>query len=153
MAWEKVDAQTLKMLKEQKAFEDETAKRLTPFYNSTKSPLLKLFIHRIILDTMKHSDTYQTLIAINERALVGEDSREKMGAELTTHIKEESKMLDQAKAISKSIRDEKFKLILERIVDDERTHHKLLTELSEIINKEAREWDRYLYELTSTGFP
>ena len=102
---------------------------------------------------MKHSDTYQTLIDLNERALVGGESQEKMGKELTTHIKEESKMLNQAKEISKSIKDEKFKLILERIVEDERNHHKILNELFEIIKKEAKDWDRYFYELTSTGFP
>jgi rubrerythrin len=56
-----------------------------------------------------------------------------MGKELTTHIKEESKMLNQAIEISaraieisKSIKDEKFKWILERIVEDERNHHKIL---------------------------
>ena len=58
------------MLKKQKAFEEETVKRLTPFYNSMKHPLVKSFIHRIILDTMKHSDMYQTLIDINERVLI-----------------------------------------------------------------------------------
>jgi hypothetical protein len=83
-----------------------------------------------------------------------------MGKELTTHIKEESKMLNQAIEISaraieisKSIKDEKFKWILERIVEDERNHHKILKELFEIIKKEAKDWDRYFYELTSTGFP
>jgi len=30
LSWDKVDEKTLEMLKEQKAFEDETAKRLTP---------------------------------------------------------------------------------------------------------------------------
>lgn len=60
------------MLKEQKAFEDETVKRLTPMYNSAENPLVRLFIHRIILDTMKHSDTYQTLIDLNTRACARE---------------------------------------------------------------------------------
>jgi rubrerythrin len=151
--WQKVDEETLKMLKTQKAFEDETAKRLTPFYNSIKSPFLKLFIHRIILDTMKHSDTYQTLIDLNEGALVGGESQEEMYKELTTHIEEESKMLEQAKEISNSIKDEKIKFILESIVKDEATHHEILKKLFEIIKKEAREWDRYFYELTSSGFP
>ncbi len=151
--WKKVDDQTLELLKKQKAFEDETAESLTSLYNSTSSPILKLFIHRIILDTMKHSDTYQAMINLNERALVGTESQETISMELATHIKEESKMLDQAKEISKLIDDKNFKLILERIIEDETNHHQILKELLEIIKKEAKNWDRYFYELSSTGFP
>lgn len=77
MSWDKVDEKTLEMLKEQKAFEDETVKRLTPLQKSLKNPLVRLFIHRIVLDTMRHSDTYQTLIDLNRRAVVGEIDRKK----------------------------------------------------------------------------
>jgi len=150
--WEKVDNQTLEMLKEQKAFEDETVKRLTPLYDSIKNPLAKLFIRRIILDTMKHSVTYQTLIDLDKRALVGDIARETMAKKLKTHIIEERKMLNQAEKISESIKDEKFKKILESIVEDERKHHKVLQEMFEIIKREAEDWDRYFYEIT-TAFP
>ncbi len=150
--WEKVDSQTLEMLKEQKAFEDETVKRLTPFYDSIQNPLAKLFIRRIILDTMKHSVTYQTLIDLDKRALVGDIVRETMAEKLKTHIIEEGKMLNQAEKISESIKDEKFKKILESIVEDERKHHKVLQEMFEIIMREAEDWDRYFYEIT-TAFP
>ena len=91
MAWQKVNDTTLEMLKEQKAFEDKVAKRLTSLYNSMENPLVKLYFHRIILDTMRHCDTYQTLIDLNKRALVGEASKEKMTRELVTHIEEEKK--------------------------------------------------------------
>jgi len=101
--WEKMDDETLGLLKEQKDFEDETVTKLTPLYDSLKNPLVKLFIHRIILDTMEHSDLYQTLIDLNERALVGDVDRNLMNEALTTHIKEENKMLNKAIEISMSI--------------------------------------------------
>ncbi|UCH31542.1 MAG: hypothetical protein JSV05_08625 [Candidatus Bathyarchaeota archaeon] len=152
MAWHKVDDKTLEMLKEQKAFEDEVAQRLTSLYDSAKNPLVKLYFHRIILDTMRHSDTYQTLIDLNKRALVGKASKERMTSELSTHIKEERKMLEQAKKISRSVEDEKIRQILERIVEDENIHHKTLKELEEILAKESEDWNRYLYDMF-TGFP
>ena len=152
MAWQKVKDTTPRMLKEQKAFEDKVAKRLTLLYNSMENPLVKLYFHRIILDTMRHSDTYQTLIDLNKRALVGEASKEKMTRELVTHIKEEKKMLEQARRISKSVKDEKVRQILERIVEDENIHHKTLKELAEIFTKESEDWNRYLYDMF-TGFP
>ena len=154
LSWEKVDDKTLDMLKGQKAFEDETVKRLTPMYNSTKNPLVRFLVHRIILDTMKHSDTYQTLIDLNTRALVGEIERKTIAEELTTHIKEENRMLKQAEKISESIEDKKFKQIMEQIVEDEKQHHKILQKLFEILKKEAEDWNRYLYDMfMGAGIP
>ena len=154
MSWKKVDEETLEILKKQKAFEDETVKRLTPLYNSAKNPLIRFLVHRIILDTMKHSDTYQALIDLNTRALVGGTERKTMTEELTAHIKEENRMLKQAEKISGSVEDRNFKQILEQIVEDERQHHKTLRQLFEILKKEAEEWNRYLYDMfTGAGIP
>jgi len=154
LSWEKVDDKTLEMLKKQKAFEDETVKRLTPMYNSTKNTLVRFLIHRIVLDTMKHSDAYQALIDLNTRALVGETESETMKEELTIHIKEENRMLKQAENISQSVEDKNFKQVLEQIVDDEKRHHKTLQQLLEILRKEAEDWNRYLYDMfTGAGIP
>jgi hypothetical protein len=150
----KVDEKTLSKLKEQKAFEDETVKKLTPLHNSTENPFMKLFIHRIILDTMKHSDTYQTLIDMNQRVVVGESTRKKMIGELTSHIKNESEMLDKAVELSRSAKDERFRKILKGIVEDEKQHHRILKELFAIIKKEAEDWNQYLYDMfTGGGIP
>jgi hypothetical protein len=123
-------------------------------YNSLKNPLIRLFIHRIVLDTMRHSDTYQTLIELNKRAVVGDIDRKRMKEELTTHIKEENRMLKQAEKLSGSIEDRNFKQILEQIVEDERQHHKTLQRLSEILKKEGEDWNSYLYDMfTGAGIP
>ncbi len=152
--WEKVDDETLEALKQQKAFEDETAKKLSPLYNSATNPFVRIFIHRIILDTMKHSDIYQTLIELNRRVVLGEIDRKKMTEELTTHIKNESKMLDRAKEISRTLKDENFKKILEHIIEDEMQHHRILQDIFEIIKKEGEDWNRYLYDMfTGAGIP
>ncbi len=154
MSWDKVDEKTLEMLKEQKAFEDETVKRLTPLQKSLKNPLVRFFIHRIVLDTMRHSDTYQTLIDLNRRAVIGEIDRKKMTDELVTHIKEENKMIVQAEKISGVIKDKNFKQILDQIVEDERKHHEILQRLFEIIKKEGEDWNQYLYDMfTGAGIP
>jgi rubrerythrin len=152
--WKKMDDKSLEMLKEQKAFEDETVKRLAPLYSSVKNPFVRLFIHRIILDTMKHSDTYQTLIDLNERVVIGDIDRKTMTEELTTHINEENRMLKQAEKIGEAIEDKNFKQILEQIVEDERQHHKILQQLVEILKKEGQDWNRYLYDMfTGAGIP
>ena len=152
--WEKVDENTLELLKQQKAFEDETAEKLNALYDSTSNPFVRLFIHRIILDTMRHSDIYQTLIDLNRRVLIGEIDRSLMTGELTSHIKDESKMLDRAEEIGRSIKDASFKKILERVIEDEKQHHRILKELFEILKREGEDWNRYFYDMmTGAGIP
>ena len=149
--WKKLDDETLNMMKEQKAFEDETVEKLTPFYKSVQNPLVKHFLHRIILDTEKHSDTYQLLIDLNRRAVVGEVDRKEMSGELTHHIGNESRMMDNAAKIVYRIQDKSSKKILEEILNDERQHHKILQDLYEILEKEGEEWNRYLYGMFVGG--
>ena len=118
MSWEVLDENTLSKIKKQKDFEDETAKKLTPLYESAKNPIIKLYIHSIILDTMRHSDTYQMLIDLNDRAQMGEESTNLGEKELKNHITEEAKMLAQTGQISKSVKDKRIKQILSGILED-----------------------------------
>lgn len=152
MSWEVLDENALSKIKKQKEFEDETSKKLTPLYESAKNPIIKLYIHSIILDTMRHSDTYQMLIDLNDRAQIGEESAKLGEQELKNHITEEAKMLSQTEQISKSVKDKRIKQIILGILEDEQKHHRVLSELMKILKKESKEWDAYLYDLM-TGFP
>lgn len=152
MSWEVLDENALSKIKKQKDFEDETSKKLTPLYESAKNPIIKLYIHSIILDTMRHSDTYQMLIDLNDRAQIGEESAKLGEQELKNHITEEAKMLSQTEQISKSVKDKRIKQIILGILEDEQKHHRVLSELMKILKKESKEWDAYLYDLM-TGFP
>ena len=152
MSWKILDDNAISKIKQQKEFEDATVKKLTPLYESAKNPIIKLFLHSIILDTKRHSDSYQMLVDLNESALMGKES-EKLGEEeLLTHIKEEAKMLKQAKDISEMVKDKKIKQLVLNILEDEKKHHRILKDLLEILKKESTEWDAYLYDLI-TGFP
>ena len=152
MSWEILDDNSLSKIRQQKNFEDETVKKLTPLYESAKNPIIKLFIHSIILDTKRHSDTYQMLIDLNERALIGNENEEIGEKELATHIKDEAMMLKQAKDISEIVKDKKIKQLVLNILEDEKKHHRVLKDLLDIIKKESTEWNAYLYDLIS-GFP
>jgi hypothetical protein len=152
LSWEILDEDALSKIKKQKDFEDQTVKKLTPLYESAQNPVIKLFIHNIILDTMRHSDTYQMLIDLNSTAVMGKESQEIGEKELASHIKEEAKMLKQAKDISAVVKDKKIRQLILNILEDEKKHHRMLTDLLGILKKEAVEWDAYLYDLIE-GFP
>jgi rubrerythrin len=61
-------------------------------------------------------------------------------------------MLKQTKDISEVVKDKKIKQLILGILEDEKKHHRVLTNLLEILKKESAEWDTYLYDLI-TGFP
>jgi rubrerythrin len=147
LSWEILDANSLSKIKEQKKFEDQTVEKLTPVYESAKNPVIRLFIHSIILDTMRHSDTYQMLLDLNSSAQMGKESEEIGEKELASHIKEEAKMLKQAGDISDVVKDSKIKQLVLNILEDEKRHHRVLTSLLDILKKESVEWDAYLYDL------
>jgi len=152
LSWEILDEDALSKIRKQKDFEDQTAKKLTPLYESAQNPVIKLFIHSIILDTMRHSDTYQMIIDLNSSALMGNESKDIGEKEITSHIAEEAKMLKQTKDISEVVKDKRIKQLILGILEDEKKHHRVLTGLLEILKKESTEWDTYLYDLI-TGFP
>jgi DNA topoisomerase IB len=152
MSWEILDENVMNKIKLQKSFEDETAKKLTPLYETAENPIIKLYIHRIILDTQKHSDTYQILINLNDRAMIGKESQMIGEAEIKSHVAEEAKMLKQTQEIIQSIKDSKAKQLVEGILEDEKRHHRDLQRLLDLLKKEAKEWDVYFYDLI-TGFP
>jgi rubrerythrin len=152
LSWEKIDENSLNKIKKQKEFELQTAKKLTPLYESAQNPLIKALIHSIILDTTKHAEAYQMLIDLDTTAVMGEESKNLGKKEIAAHLKEETFMLRQAQEISQMVKDKNIKEVILNILEDEKKHHRILTELLAMLEKESKEWDAYLYDLI-TGFP
>ena len=152
MSWEKFDEDTLNKIKKQLEFEEKTAKKLTALSEAAQNQLIKALLHSIVLDTTKHAETYRMLLDLNERAVMGKESKGLGKAEIATHLREEALMLKQAKEISKAVKDENIKQVVENILEDEKKHHRVLQQLLGMFEKESKEWDAYLYDLI-TGFP
>ena len=152
MSWEKFDEDTLNKIKKQQEFEEKTAKKLTVLSEAAQNPLIKALLHSIVLDTTKHAEAYKMLLDLNERAVMGKESRGLGKAEISSHLREEALMLKQAKEISKAVKDENIKQVVENIIEDEKKHHRVLQQLVGMFEKESKEWDAYLYDLI-TGFP
>jgi rubrerythrin len=152
LAWEKFDENTLNKIKQQKEFEEQTAKKLTSLSESAQNPLIKALLHSIVLDTTKHAEMYKMLIDLNSSALLGKENEGLGKEEIAAHIKEEARMLKQAIEISEEVKDKNIKQVVLNIVEDEQKHHRALQQLIGMVEKEAKEWDAYFYDLM-TGFP
>lgn len=152
MSWRKIDENTLDKIKKQERFEKQTAKKLTHLYESARNPLIKALIHSIVLDTTKHAEAYQMLINLNSSALMGKESEDLGNKEIADHLKKEAFMLRQTEEISNTVKDKSIKQVILNILEDEKKHHRVLTEIFNMLQKESREWDAHLYDLM-TGFP
>jgi rubrerythrin len=152
LLWEKFDEDTLNKIKKQQEFEEKTAKKLTVLSEAAQNQLIRALLHSIVLDTTKHAETYKMLLDLNERVVMGKESKGLGKAEIATHLREETIMLKQAKEISKAVKDENIKQVVENIIEDEKKHHRVLQQLLGMFEKESKEWDAYLYDLI-TGFP
>jgi rubrerythrin len=152
LSWEKFDEDTLNKIKKQQEFEEMTAKKLTVLSEAAQNQLIKALLHSIVLDTTKHAEAYRMLLDLNERVVMGKESKGLGKAEIASHLREEAIMLKQAKEISKSVKDENIRQVVENIIEDEKKHHRVLQQLLDMFEKESKEWDAYLYDLI-TGFP
>ena len=92
------------------------------------------------------------LLELNWTALIGKESQDLGAKEIKSHIPEEAKMLKQTRELFDSMSNQKIKPLIKGILEDEQHHHHELEKLLELLKKEAKEWNAYLYDLI-TGFP
>ena len=128
-----MDEELMGMLKEQRAFEQNTAASLTASVNRTRNSIVRLFLNRLVLDSLKHADLLQALIDLNTGAIVSDIDKHRMKKELNKHVVNEKEMLSRAQAIADKVEDERTKGLLRQIVEDEQRHHRILNELLRII--------------------
>jgi len=145
-----MDEELIGMLKEQQAFEQSTADSLTASVNRTKNSIVRLFLNRLVLDSLKHADLLQALIDLNTGAIVSDIDKYRMKRELSKHVLNEKEMLSRAQAILGKVEDERTRGLLRQIIEDEQRHHKILNELLRIIetieNIRDEDWWELYYD-------
>lgn len=123
-----------KLLRDQMELEKKTAEVLGLTAQKTKNSVVKLFINRLVLDSLKHADMLQALIDLNAGTLVTVIDKEDMKASLEEHLKQEKEMLNRLEKILERVEDPKAKSLLRQIAEDERKHHEILDEVTRIVN-------------------
>jgi len=145
-----MDEELIGMLKEQQTFEQNTADSLTASVNRTKNSIVRLFLNRLVLDSLKHADLLQALIDLNIGAIVSDIDKHRMKRELSKHVLDEKEMLSRAQKIVGKVENERTRGLLSQIVEDEQRHHKILNELLRIIetieNISNEDWWELYYD-------
>ncbi len=121
------------LLKNHMEIEEKTVRALSPLADMTKNNVFRVFLRRLILDSMKHVDILRAVIDLKRGVVVSDIEKEWMWKELKTHIDNEKEMMLSVQIILSKVQDKKIKVLLEEILCDEQQHHEILNELLKIL--------------------
>ena len=123
-----------KLLRDQMVLEKKTAEVLSSTVQKAKNSVVRLFLNRLVLDSLKHADMLQALIDLNAGTIVTMVNKEEMKDSLERHVVQEKEMLDRLERILEKVEDPKAKSLLKQIAEDEKRHHRILYEVTKIVS-------------------
>lgn len=125
----------LDFIRRQITVENEIVKSLNEALQDMQNPAVKGVLRGISLDSAKHADMYASalmLLTTTPQALSQEQlDRHRMVVE--KHIRMEAELIEKISGILPTVKNEKVKLLLTAILEDEKRHHALLKQVLEII--------------------
>lgn len=127
-----MDAELMEKLSVQIAFEKDQAETLKPLIDEIRNSVVKMFLSRVMLDSMKHANMLQAIIDLGSNQVIWYIDKQKTVKELKKHIRIEEKMLKNVKGILNKIEDQNIMTLLKEILADEERHHRILTRLMKI---------------------
>lgn len=125
----------VKFLKEQIKIENDIVDSLNSALVEVKNPPVKGVLKGISLDSVKHAELYAAateLLTKVSQALT-QEHLDKQKALVEKHIRMEAELIKKISKVLPSVEDEKVKLLLNAILEDEKRHHGLLKMVLEII--------------------
>ncbi len=139
----------VELLKEQKKIELSHAEHLSKSMKELKHPMVHVMLESIIHDSRKHAAIAQSLIDV-EAGIVPMKLDVDMGPAVTLHqnikqhVRVELEMIETLNDINKMVKDDRVKSFLDYWIGEEHRHHKMLSELSNLIDRDSVSIDEYV---------
>ncbi|UCG89620.1 MAG: ferritin-like domain-containing protein [Candidatus Heimdallarchaeota archaeon] len=122
----------IKLFKSQIELEKQIVDTAETSAKNIQNEIVRQLILGIAMDSRKHRSLLKTLIALHEKfALVEEKLTDQLKQNLAEHIRLEKQAVDSYQKILDTLEDEKEKLVIRFILNDEIRHHKFLKQLQE----------------------
>ena len=137
------------LLKEQKKLELKHVEVLSESIKDLKQPMARVIIEAIIQDSKKHAAIAQALIDVG----AGEEPMKmdvdmgpavNLHQNIKQHVRVEQHMIEMLGEINAMVKDDRVKAFIAYLVDEEKRHHKLLNELSNLIDRDSVSLDEYV---------
>ena len=124
-------------IRDQMKIEREIVESLNQGLKNITNPAVKGTLKAISLDSIKHSEMYDSaarLLTTTPQALTQEGLDEQRSL-VEKHIRIEAKLIEKIAEILPQLKNEKVRLLLNAILEDEKRHHELLKEILKILVK------------------
>ena len=122
-------------LEKQTKIENKIVKSLKSSLPEINNPAVKGVLEGISLDSMKHAQMYTSAVNLLTEVpqALTQENLDKQKDLVKKHIQMEKELIEEIKKKLPNVKNEKVKLLLNTILNDEERHHKLLKEVLEIL--------------------
>jgi len=150
----------VEFLKEQVKVENKIVDSLNKSLPEIDNPTVKGVLKGVSLDSVKHAEMYASAVRLMttvSKALT-QENLDKQKDLVERHIQMEADLIKKISKVLPTVKDNKVKLLLNAILEDEKRHHGLLKQILEILVKgetitEADWWDIIWKDVPFHGSP
>lgn len=150
----------VEFLKEQVKVENKIVDSLNKSLPDIDNPTVKGVLKGVSLDSVKHAEMYASAVRLMttvSKALT-QENLDKQKDLVERHIQMEADLIRKISKVLPTVKDNKVKLLLNAILEDEKRHHGLLKQILEILVKgetitEADWWDILWKDVPFHGSP
>lgn len=128
----------ISFLKKQVELENMIVEEGNNSVKGIENVLVRELIRGIALDSMKHANMLEAVIALisGAKIFLTEKERDRVGSQIKRHIKLEKQAMETYSTLLTQISDEKLRLLVDYILRDEKKHHELLLNIDRMIVEE-----------------
>jgi rubrerythrin len=139
----------IELLKEQKQLELSHVEVLEKSIEDLKHPITRMIIKSIIYDSSKHAAIAQALIDVEAGRIpmkldVDMGPAVNLHQNIKQHVRVEKKMIEILENIDDLIEDDRVQAFIDYLVEEEKRHHKLLNELSNLVDRDSVPIEEYV---------
>jgi len=150
----------VEFLKEQVKVENKIVDALNKSLPEIDNPTVKGVLKGVSLDSVKHAEMYASAVRLMttvSKALT-QENLDKQKDLVERHIQMEADLIKKISKVLPTVKDNKVKLLLSAILEDEKRHHGLLKQILEILVKgetitEADWWEIIWKDVPFHGSP
>ena len=130
-----ISNELIDFLKKQIKTENKIVESLNSSLGEIKNPAVKGVLKAISLDSVKHAEMYASAVKLLTEVgpALEEEHLEKQKELVKQHIQMEAELIQRISEKLPNIENEKVRLLLKAILEDEKRHHRLLKEVSKIL--------------------
>jgi rubrerythrin len=156
----KTKNELIEFMKKQIKVENDIVDSLNNALIDMKNPPVRGVLKGISLDSVKHAEMYAAATELLTRVsqAITQEQLDKQKAVVEKHIRMEAELIKKIGDVLPTVEDEKVKLLLSAILEDEKRHHALLKMVLEILVRgeaitEADWWDLLWKNVPFHGAP